>query len=129
MNFYFDYIYYRLTKLYFKWDGRTGATGIVAVSMIQGVMLLNCFILVYGSLYGTLKRPMQLWEKPFILIAFLSLVYFNYKKYNGTYNKLRFHWREESSLKRLYKGCLVIISILAPWIISFIIALHFQNNQ
>ena len=112
MYFFFDYIYYRLTKFYFKWDGRTGGTGIVGVSMIQGVMLLNSFFFLYGQIYGILKRQMHPWEKWLIAVAFFGIVYLNYRKYNGKYNKFRSYWKDESSFKRFIKGLMVIVSLI-----------------
>ncbi len=128
MYFFFDYIYYRLTKFYFKWDGRTGGPGIVAVSMIQAVMFLNCVLLVQGTIQGSLRRQMHPWEKWLIGVFFFGLVYFNYRKYNGTYNKLRFHWKDEPKAARLAKGFLVIVSLLVPWVLVFVLGIHFQNK-
>lgn len=128
MYFFFDYIYYRLTKFYFKWDGKTGGTGIVGVSMIQFVMFLNGTLLLYGTIHGTLKRQMHPLEKWLIAAIMFGLVYYNYRKYSGTYNKLRYHWKDESNVQRLGKGFLVIASLIIPWVLSIIIGIYFQNQ-
>lgn len=53
-KFFFDYIYYRITKTYFKWDGRTGATAIAAITMIQLFVLLNLFVFTKRLFFDTI---------------------------------------------------------------------------
>lgn len=45
-TFYFDYIYFRITKAYFKWDGRTVATAIIAIMMTQILIIINLAVLI-----------------------------------------------------------------------------------
>lgn len=54
--------------------------------------------------------------RPVVAIIAVLLVVLNYRKYNGTYNRFRFHWENESIEIRRIKGILVIISVLSPWI-------------
>lgn len=123
MNFFFDYIYYRVTQVYFKWDGRTGGTAIAAITLFQLITLMDLFLLINRFVNDTNIRyghPIERWI--FIAVA-VALLIFNYKKYNKSYNKYRYYWKDESKVKRFYKGIFVIISLMAPWLIAFWIGL------
>lgn len=37
----FDYIYYRLNKFYYKWDGENGTTSVIGLSMFQSMLIGN----------------------------------------------------------------------------------------
>jgi len=39
-NFFFEYIYFRITQLFFKRQGRTGATAITIISLMELFMIL-----------------------------------------------------------------------------------------
>ncbi|RZL36236.1 MAG: hypothetical protein EOP00_29665, partial [Pedobacter sp.] len=95
MYFFFDYFYYRITKLFFKKDGRTGATAIVLISLMQtlslwlitGDPILGYYLTIdesdkYAKYIGYIGG-----------LIFLIIFFINYKKYNGKYNKFRFHWQ------------------------------------
>ncbi|HRG00034.1 MAG TPA: hypothetical protein PKZ75_02890 [Bacteroidia bacterium] len=51
-----------------------------------------------------------------IVVLFIILGIYNYKKYYGRYNKLKAHWKDESKSIRTLKGFLVIMVLLIPWI-------------
>ncbi|MVN20430.1 hypothetical protein [Mucilaginibacter arboris] len=115
-KFFFDYIYYRMTKAYFKWDGRTGGTAIVAIMMIQMLYIIDVLVFILRVFYtrNQLKDFNNYGKGFIIIIAFILLIY-NYRKYNGSYNKLRYYWKDESRTMRVYKGLLVIVSLILPW--------------
>lgn len=111
-----DYIYYRVTKVYFKWDGRTGATGIIAVSMIQITALLNVVVFINYLMYDSRPNPNAgVWISIYVLVgAFVILL--NYFKYDGKYNRLKKHWASEPARLKEVKGLLVIVALLLPWL-------------
>ncbi len=114
--FFFDYIYYRVTKVYFRWDGRTSATAIATVTMIQSLLIIDITVFIKRLFFEHYKStPSQIL---IILLALIiiGLMIFNYRKYLDTYNKFRTHWKNESPLKKRLKGFLVIFSILMPWL-------------
>ena len=43
---FFDYLYFRITKLYFFYDGEIGSTAIAIVTFFQGLVLANLFMIV-----------------------------------------------------------------------------------
>ena len=125
MNFYFDYIYYRITQFYFKWDGRTGGTAIVAISMIQTLLVGDIF--VFFSRLSFNRDDTAPYSKMigyvFVLILVLLVIY-NYHKYDGNYNRLKLYWKEETGKLRLVRGFLVIISLLLPWLPIILIGIY-----
>lgn len=122
MEFFFEYIYYRITQFYFKWDGRTGGTAIVAISMIQTLLIGD--IVVFLSRLLLERSDTSPYSKTiayFFGIILMILVIYNYRKYNGRYNKFRSFWKKETRRERFFKGVLVIISLICPWIPIIII--------
>lgn len=119
MKFFFDYIYYRITQFYFKWDGRTGITAIVAICMIELMLLTDITLLVFRLVNGKNERQMYPGEKWLFVAAYIGLFIYNYRKYNKTYTKYRQYWKDESRGKRIYKGLFVILSLVIPWILAF----------
>ena len=89
-NFFFDYIYYRIAKAYYKWDGRTGTTGIAAVTMIQMFLIIDIFALVSKFFFDKFffKPYVQQVSVVFILVIAIIFV-LNYWKYNGSFNSLK----------------------------------------
>lgn len=112
---YLDYIYYRVTKAYMKWDGETGITGIISVSLIvlmliidlYGAIHLAFFFDTYGNQYKDAGKPIVV----FLLFSILLIFYLRYRK---RYGKLRSRWSNETKNQRLIRGILVIIAILLP---------------
>jgi len=115
-----DYIYYRVAKVYFKWDGRTGATGIIAVSMIEIIALLNVIIFINYLIYDDQPNPNAgVWVCIYVLVGFFVIL-MNYRKYDGKYNQLKRHWVSEPARLREIKGLLVIVALLLPWLPLFV---------
>ena len=116
-RFFFDYIYYRITKTYFKWDGRTGGTAIVAISLIQALFVFDIMAIIARIFFDKLFfAPYTKAISPIAFILVFALGFFNYQKYNGTYNKFRSHWKDESETAQALKGLLVALSIFLPFV-------------
>lgn len=125
MNFFFDYIYYRMTKFYFKWDGRTGITAIIGVSMIQSLVILDIFTIILRRNYDRSVTKNYVEEGKWVTITILlSFIIFNYVKYNGKYNKYRSYWKDESYNANLIKGWLVVLSLILPWVPLILIGVY-----
>lgn len=122
MNFFFDYIYFRITQLFFKRQGRTGATAITVISLME-IFLILVFVFepikYWITVYQGNTYSIQMGKIAFIGV-FLLLFFFNYKKYTGKYNFYRFHWKDESPSKRRIKGVLVVIAIILPLLICIL---------
>ena len=59
VRFFFDYIFYKVTQFYFKWDGRRGITAIVAICMIELMVLIDILLLVFRIVNGRNERQMH----------------------------------------------------------------------
>ena len=122
----FEYIYYRLTKAYFKWDGRTGITAIIAVSMIQTLLFADLVTLVTR---GFLNRVETAPYSKIIAYTFgvimVIIIWINYNRYNGQYNMLSSRWKNETRRERILKGILVVILLILPWIPIIIIGVYY----
>lgn len=125
MDFFFEYVYYRVTKAYFKWDGRVGITAIVAITMIQNVMLLNAYLIV-SKLAHEEPRKMLALEKWVMALVFLAIMTYNYHKHHKNYNKYKRHWKNERKSLRVFKGLLVFLALLFPWLLTIIIAVVYR---
>lgn len=116
-TFFFDYIYYRITKTYFKWDGRTGTTAIAAITLIQVFLLID--ITVYAAQFFFGRYFFSPYKEKIAFIFFiiiLGLMFYNYRKYSGSYNKFKSFWKDEPESKKVFKGFMVVLSIIMPWV-------------
>ena len=122
MSFFFDYIYYRITKAYFKWDGRKGITSIVAIAMVQMVLLMIVISILSLTFYTTEEISnapnsyKYMLVLPYLLFSFLA-----FKKYGDKYNQYKKYWKDEPIQVRVLKGFGVILSLLLPWVIFILI--------
>lgn len=116
-KFFFDYIYYRMTKAYFKWDGRMGATAMIGISMIQ-TLVIGDIIMVVVRLFFDREVTAPYAKNLAYLDCIIGVVFMihNYRKYNGTYNKFKTYWKNESEKVRKWKGVLVVLSLILPWV-------------
>lgn len=124
MNFFFDYTYYRVTQLMFKRDGRTGGTAIVLICLSQSFIIALAIEPLFR--YVISKEVMYEYAKQYsyaIVAVYLILFFINYRKYNGTYNKYRYHWKDETKSTRLLKGLLVILSLFFPMLVFIILGI------
>ncbi len=121
-NFFFDYFYYRLTKAYFKWDGRSGNTAIMGISMIQFLIITNILTIGFHVMFARSTRPRLPGWTPYLgVVIMLSLIIVNYFKYRKKYNQLRSRWKDEDHKARFLKGVVVILSLTLPWILLIVL--------
>jgi len=114
---YFDYLYYRITKLYTKWDGNNGINGILMISLIQ--LLIICdIILPIMRVYFTVSQIYP-YSKAIAIIAvtvLFVLIIYNYIKYKNKYDQLNIKWENETQRARMLNGMFILISLILPWI-------------
>ncbi|MFC1224441.1 hypothetical protein ACFE6N_11570 [Pedobacter sp. BG31] len=128
-NFFFEYIYYRITQLFFKRDGRTGFTGIAFISILQTISVGVIVLEISKQLLTADKRAF--YSKPFgylgIAISLFFMLY-NYKKYNGKYNQYRFYWKDETKKTRILKGFYILLTFLLPIALIIVFGVHRKKN-
>ena len=123
MKSYIDYIYYRISKLYYKYDGRSGIHAMLILSLTEGLLIIELFVLLSRFLFTT----QQIQNSKFIgylivLISMLPFLIINYVKYvkpKWKYDLFDNRWENESKSKRVLKGFLIFISLLLPWLLLF----------
>lgn len=113
----FDYIYYRMTKAYFKWDGRNGITSIIGVSMVQSMMIGNLLAFLFGLFFTKAELSHYSKELAFTwATAFIVFIIYNSKRYKNKYIFFKSYWRDETNNQKVFRGFLVILSLILPWI-------------
>jgi hypothetical protein len=124
MKFFFDYIFYRVARFYFKWDKRHAITAVIAVTMIQTLLVMDLTGFIIRLFYNryVLQDYVQI-TKFICLTLYFGLLIMNYLKYKGEYAKCKAYWKEETESKQFYRGLLVLFSLLIPWIPIILMAL------
>ena len=110
-----DYIYYRVTKAYMKWDGETGITGIMVVAMIVSLTIIDIwgfihvffFFDTYGNQYKEEAKLIGL------IFMFFILVFF-FIRYRKRYPRLKKRWQHETKIQHNIRGIGVILAIALP---------------
>jgi hypothetical protein len=125
MNFFFDYIYYRITQWKFNTQGSTSATALGLISLMQ-LFLLELIIQPLLK-YCIAKNILIINVKQFgglaAVIAIVLLI-LNYIIYRGRYEGFKLYWKDESPRKRFIKGILVVLSIFLPMILFILLNNH-----
>jgi membrane protein YdbS with pleckstrin-like domain len=123
-RFFFEYIYFSVAKTYYKWDGKTGATGIVAVMLIQVVMICDLIFVVRKFFPNeSLLSPYASYVGILVLVLFAAFGFMNFGIYSQRYIDLKKHWQGEAKNLKLTKGFLVFLSIVFPWVLMLILGL------
>ena len=122
MKNFFGYIYYRVNKVYFKWDGRRGFTSLLAVSMIQIMWPFILFALVSKFIWlpGELSSYKQE-IKIFVLAIFAIIIFVNYLVYDQTFHLYRRKFSAEDQKKAVTRGVGIVLLLVLPWILLPII--------
>jgi uncharacterized membrane-anchored protein len=123
---FFDYIYYRVAKAYFKKHGRTGMGGIVAVAFTQSLTIIGLTFLLIDRPYETYRKQNLNTRAIVLFIAVFIII--NYFSYYKRYNQLRFKWKDESEVAAFYKGILVFLAVVLPWIFLLVV-LTYQSHE
>jgi len=112
---YLDYVYYRVTKAYMKWDGETGITGIISVSLIVSMIVIDLYgvihLFFFFDKYGNQYKDAG---KPIVVVFMLLILFIFYIRYRKRYKELKRRWVNETKNQRLIRGILVILAILLP---------------
>ena len=115
-GFFWDYIYYRMVQVNYKWDGKESATALVGVSMIQAVSIVDIILLGLRVCFSTSR--LSPYSKK---IGYLSVLIFiiisacNDRIYKNKYESIRSRWVDETSQERFLKGILVVLCLILPW--------------
>jgi len=131
MGNYIDYVYYRLCKLYYRYDGSTGVHAMLIITLTEGVLLLDV-ILFFTHYFYTLTQVQTLKNGGYVLVA-LSIVplalynYLNYIKPAKKFDKLNNILRNEAKKSKIINGFSVLVFLLSPWIVLYSLNRYFGN--
>ena len=116
-EFFFDYIYYRLYKFYYKWDGRNGITAVMGVSMIQVLIVISILIGFAKIIFSDLEviQYSKVLGYSGVIMLFI-IIWYNYKKYQSKFIDFQNRWKDEPIRVRFYKGMLVIFCLVFSWL-------------
>jgi hypothetical protein len=93
------------------------------ISLAQGFAIGTIINLIVNSIIAKTTRELHYKEFGYVgAIVLAVLLYINYRKFEGKYNKLRFKWKDEEPTKRFYKGLLVVVTLILPPIIFTIVS-------
>ena len=88
--------------------------------MIKLTLFLDLVAVIFALFFSrneiSAHKEIQIYGKWVILIVFITLLLLTKRRYDGSYNSLRFYWKDESKSAVFYKGVLVILSLVLPWI-------------
>src|SRR5690606_1250061 len=123
INIIFDYIYYRLNKLYYRWDGENGTTSIIGVSMFQSMIIGNTILIILKIILT--KEELRNFPRFFLIVIVIFIIFqiYNYFRYKNKYSVLKERWKNETKKEYIQRGILVLLALVLPWV--FIIALAF----
>ena len=121
MNFFFEYIWYRVSRVYRKED-KIGITGSGFLAFAQSLAIM---ILIMRLLKGTLEQDFvsanakELGYASLLLI--FLMIFVNHTLYSKKYDFFDQIYKAESKAKSILKGILVIFSLMFPFIIGALI--------
>ena len=121
----FDYVYYRLNKFYYKWDGENGTTSSIGVSMLQSLLIVNTVIVILKICISKqqLQHNGENLKFGYILL-FIILNIYNFKfRYNNKYALFKEYWKDETKKQKIQRGFMVVLALVLPWL--FIISLAY----
>jgi hypothetical protein len=131
MKFFFDYFYYRITKLFVRYPTDQGVRALFLISLMQSMILLSviqgCFVLCVerAAMAGVLKLNNVL-----IFLVVFGAFFLNYRKYHGRYTVLNLYWQNEPKEKKNARGILIVFSFIASFIIYvFITSLIYDISK
>lgn len=119
---FFDYMFYRFSKIYERWDGNYATTAIVGISLIQVLYLTEPLMYLYFRLVPHQVRQ-EYHGLGFAVIAliYLILINLNEKRFKKNKSHLEEKYSNESRSKRLWKLLAIIIVWLIPLIFPLLV--------
>lgn len=122
---FFDYIFYRIAKFYYKRDGLDSYGSIIILSIIQGLLIMEIVTILLRMTYSINEIAKYKVPIPAAKIGMglgVVLIVLNYFRYKGRYWKLSDRWREVGTpTERTVKGWLVVVAIIVPFIILILL--------
>lgn len=114
-KFFFDYIFYRVSETYYKWDGKGSSTAVALVTMVQCFTIASVFGIIARMFYDRAETAPYARIIALVWVIMAGAIHiWNYFQYRGKYEVLKEYWKEEPLRNRRLKGFLVVLSIILP---------------
>lgn len=111
-RFFFDYIYFRLTEFYYRFDEKVGSTAIAIVALIQGLIIGNIFMLIRlmigESIIGKYSKLIGYISFGLVLVLYA----YNFSKYHDKFDILKEHWSKMEDKDRKVKDVIIFFIIV-----------------
>ena len=118
----FDYAWYRVAKLYYKWDS-DGITASAFLGLSLGILIndLIYLIIYYTDVFDSFYQDISVETYGKIgLVVTLSIVVYNYFRYRKMYWVLRGKWKDEpKGILYALKGLALILALVFPLVLLF----------
>jgi hypothetical protein len=118
LNNFFNYSYYRIAKAYFKWDGSTGITAIIVLTLFQCMSVCD-FIIIILRLFLQRSETIEYTKMAIILGGgiYILLCVLNFSRYKNKYEVYELRWGNEKHGIKRTRGILLVISLILPLLI------------
>ena len=114
---FFDYVFYRAAKFFYRRDGASASRAVITVSTVQFFIPSAIIVFVQRTLYG--GRAVTAKHSKVEAMCFTGLLIvvtvLNFFRYKDRYRVLRERWKGEAGVQKTMKGIGVICLILASW--------------
>lgn len=108
----FDYIFYRLAKVYYKTDGPKSFGPFVILSLIQVFLIINLILLIeFNGVLDFITKKSDI-SKIFYLIIFFLFMFLNFKRYKHKFNLLDQKWKSQARKHKIINDLLILIAVL-----------------
>ena len=113
---FFDYLFYRLAKFFYRRDGAFASRAVITVSTVQFMLPSAIMLFIQKSLYG---RDTTSKYSKVEAICFTSVLVFvvglNFFKYRDKYRVFREKWKDETGSQKRIRGVGIVFLVLASW--------------
>jgi hypothetical protein len=118
-----DYIYFRLTRVYFKWDGNGAITALLGTSLFQVLIVFSPILVIIKKMYGGsyLIAHKSIFTV-LILVSQIVVLILLHLRYNRIAASLKSKWDNEKEPLKSINGVLVVLALLMPFIIIIVFA-------
>ena len=119
MNFFFEYIWFRISKVYRKedTDGITGS-GFLALSQAIFIGDLNYVIMYWFGFESFIKNHSSQFAIAEMGLM-LGLIVINHVRYRKRYNEYSEFYKMEPRTRSVIKGFFVVLFLVTPFIIGY----------
>lgn len=114
--YFIDYIFYRITKLYYREEGdEEGITALVIIALVGVLVTMDvAFFVSLFFLTPSEKGFLPIWGKYTIVPVYFLFLYMTKKRYKDEYWALEKRWENISFIKSMFLNLSVLLIIILP---------------